>query len=102
MSGRWSKKCLRLAKAKIPDLGSKVCWWQADICDIIDQLGKFHGILSITAFEFISRPDWILAKLYSCLEPGRRLFFSPQVATAEEALILEKQQAGPPARIYRG
>ena len=55
------------AQANFPAIGDKAHWWQADI---IDQLGKFHGIFGMTTFEFISRPEWALSKLYACLEQG--------------------------------
>jgi 2-polyprenyl-3-methyl-5-hydroxy-6-metoxy-1,4-benzoquinol methylase len=65
-----SVEMMARAQANLSVTGGKVHWWQADIANIIDQLGKYHGIFAMTSFEFISQPEWVLAKLYACLEPG--------------------------------
>lgn len=65
-----SREMMAKAQARIATVGGQVHWWQADIAEILDQLGKFHGIFSMTAFEFVSQPEQVLTKLYDCLEPG--------------------------------
>ncbi|MHB1407913.1 MAG: class I SAM-dependent methyltransferase, partial [Desulfitobacteriaceae bacterium] len=65
-----SGEMMAKAQARIATVGGQVQWWQADIIEILNQLGKFHGIFSMTAFEFIPQPEQVLAKLYDCLEPG--------------------------------
>ncbi len=65
-----STEMMTKARTKIAQLGGRVQWWQADIEDILDQLGKFNGIFSMTTFEFVSQPERILVKLYEGLEPG--------------------------------
>jgi len=65
-----SGEMMAKAQAKIAAMGGNVRWWPADITEILNQLGKFHGIFSMTAFEFIPQPERILSKLYECLEPG--------------------------------
>ncbi|KLU60950.1 demethylrebeccamycin-D-glucose O-methyltransferase [Peptococcaceae bacterium CEB3] len=65
-----STEMMAKAQAKSPGTGAGVRWWQADIHEILDQLGKFHGILAVTSFEFISQPQRVLNGLYRCLEPG--------------------------------
>ncbi len=65
-----STEMMARARTKIAQLGGRVQWWQADIEDILDQLGRFNGIFSMTTFEFVPQPERILAKLYEELEPG--------------------------------
>lgn len=65
-----SGEMMAKARAKISAIGRRVQWRQADIKEIVSEPGKFHGIFSMTAFEFIPRPGEVLAKLYERLEPG--------------------------------
>lgn len=71
-----SGEMMALAQKKItaileanPQLKS-VHWWHADISDILDQLGTYDGIFSMTAFEFVPEPEKVLRTLYSHLNPG--------------------------------
>ena len=58
------------AQAKMLAIGLKAEWLQADITKILPKLGKFHGIFSLTAFEFIPNPEQVLQGLFNLLEPG--------------------------------
>ena len=64
-----SEKMMARAREKIANLGYQVKWLKADITRIIDQLEQYHGILSMSAFEFIPNPEEILAGLFEHLEP---------------------------------
>ena len=64
-----SEKMMARAREKIANLGYQVKWLKADITQIIDQLEQYHGILSMSAFEFIPNPEEILAGLFEHLEP---------------------------------
>lgn len=64
-----SEKMMSLAQDKIAILGYQVKWLTADITQIMDQLGQYHGILSMSAFEFVPNPEEILAGLFEHLEP---------------------------------
>ncbi|EGW40027.1 methyltransferase domain protein [Desulfosporosinus sp. OT] len=140
-----SEKMMARAQEKIMNLGYQVKWYNADITQIMDQLGQYHGILSMSAFEFIPNPEELLAGLFEHLEPkgclvigviagespwsefyrrkaitkpesvfacarfyteseirqwkvggrleiGKALYFPPEVSSAEQALIMEKQK----------
>lgn len=65
-----SVEMLRRAQVKIAAPDAKVEWIQADITKILDSLGRYHGILSMTAFEFIPNPEKVLASLFEHLEAG--------------------------------
>ena len=65
-----SQEMMARAQAKMLDIGVKVDWLQADISKILPNLGKFHGIFSLTAFEFIPNPEQVLQGLFKHLEPG--------------------------------
>jgi len=64
-----SEKMMALAREKITNLGYEVKWLNADITQIMDQLDKYQGILSMSAFEFVPNPEEILARLFEHLEP---------------------------------
>ena len=64
-----SDKMMAKAREKITDLGYQVKWLNADITQIMDQLEQYHGILSMSVFEFIPNPEEILASLFEHLEP---------------------------------
>lgn len=64
-----SEKMIARAREKIANLGYQVKWLNADITQIMDQLEQYHGILSMSAFEFIPNPEGILAGLFEHLEP---------------------------------
>jgi len=64
-----SEKMIARARDKISNLGYQVKWLNADITQIMDQLEHYHGILSMSAFEFIPNPEEILARLFDHLEP---------------------------------
>ncbi|GAB6154061.1 class I SAM-dependent methyltransferase [Desulfosporosinus burensis] len=64
-----SEKMMARAREKIANLGYQVKWLNADITQIIDQLEQYHGILSMSAFEFIPNPEEILARLFEHIEP---------------------------------
>ncbi|ODA40849.1 class I SAM-dependent methyltransferase [Desulfosporosinus sp. BG] len=64
-----SKKMMARAQEKIARLGYQVKWLNGDITQIINQLEQYHGILSMSAFEFIPNPEEILAGLFEHLEP---------------------------------
>jgi len=64
-----SEKMMAKAREKIANLGYQVKWLKADITQILDQLEQYHGILSMSAFEFIPNPEEILAGLFEHLEP---------------------------------
>lgn len=64
-----SEKMMTRARKKIANLGYQVKWLNADITQIMDQLEQYHGIVSMSAFEFIPDPEEILAKLFEHLEP---------------------------------
>ena len=64
-----SEKMMALAREKIVNSGYQVKWLNADIIQIMDQLEQYHGILSMSAFEFIPNPEEILAGLFEHLEP---------------------------------
>lgn len=65
-----SEKMMERAQEKIAVSGYQISWLLADITQIIDQLGLFQGIFSMTAFEFIPNPNKVLAALFSHLAPG--------------------------------
>jgi ubiquinone/menaquinone biosynthesis C-methylase UbiE len=65
-----SPEMMKRAQAKMAELGLKAEWRLADITKILPELGKFHGIISLTAFEFIPDPGQVLRELYDHLEPG--------------------------------
>ena len=64
-----SEKMMAQAREKITNLGYQVKWLNADITQTMDQLEQYHGILSMSAFEFIPNPEEILASLFEHLEP---------------------------------
>jgi len=64
-----SEKMMAKAREKITNFGYQVKWLKADITQIMDQLEQYHGILSMSAFEFIPNPEEILASLFEHLEP---------------------------------
>ncbi|MCO1600608.1 class I SAM-dependent DNA methyltransferase [Desulfosporosinus nitroreducens] len=64
-----SEKMMAQAREKIANSGYQVKWLNADITQIMDQLEQYHGILSMSAFEFIPNPEEILARLFEHLEP---------------------------------
>lgn len=64
-----SEKMMARAREKIANLGYSVKWLNADITQIMDQLEQYHGILSMSAFEFIPNPEEILARLFEHIEP---------------------------------
>ena len=61
---------LSYAQEKLQSMGLQARWVLADIKEYVETMERFQGILSVTAFEFISKPEIILKKLYNCLEPG--------------------------------
>ena len=63
-----SENMMAKAREKITDLGYEVKWLNADITQIIDQLEQYHGIISMSAFEFVPNPEEILARLFEHLE----------------------------------
>ncbi|EGW41967.1 class I SAM-dependent methyltransferase [Desulfosporosinus sp. OT] len=64
-----SEKMMAQAREKIVNSGYQVKWLNADITQIMAQLEQYHGILSMSAFEFIPNPEEILAGLFEHLEP---------------------------------
>lgn len=65
-----SPEMMKRAQAKMAESGLKAEWCLADVAKILPKLGKFHGIISLTAFEFIPEPEQVLRELYNHLEPG--------------------------------
>lgn len=65
-----SLEMMARAQAKMLSIGLKAEWLHADITKILSKLGKFHGIFSLTAFEFIPNPEQVLQGLFNHLEPG--------------------------------
>jgi 2-polyprenyl-3-methyl-5-hydroxy-6-metoxy-1,4-benzoquinol methylase len=65
-----STEMMNLAQSKMSSLGLQAEWLAADITDVLPRLGLFHGIISLTAFEFIPNPEKVLRKLFDHLEPG--------------------------------
>ncbi|HWQ88691.1 MAG TPA: class I SAM-dependent methyltransferase [Desulfitobacteriaceae bacterium] len=65
-----SAEMTSLAQTKMLELGLQAEWLVADITEVLPRLGKFHGIFSLTAFEFIPDPEKVLQELYRHLEPG--------------------------------
>ncbi len=65
-----SGEMMAKAQAKLAELNLKANWLKADITEVMHELGRYHGILSITAFEFIPRPEQVLQQLFGLLEPG--------------------------------
>ncbi len=65
-----SREMLAKAQAKLAALNLKAGWLKADINEILHRLGRYHGILSMTAFEFIPKPEQVLQKLFQHLEAG--------------------------------
>ncbi|GAB6173638.1 class I SAM-dependent methyltransferase [Paradesulfitobacterium aromaticivorans] len=65
-----SGQMLAVARAKAKEAGRDVNWIQADVRKVLPKLGEYHGILSVTAFEFIHKPQEVLADLYKHLLPG--------------------------------
>ena len=63
-----SEKMMTRAREKIANLGYQVKWLNADITQIMDQLEQYHGILSMSAFEFIPNPEEIIARLFEHIE----------------------------------
>ncbi|HZK54305.1 MAG TPA: class I SAM-dependent methyltransferase [Desulfosporosinus sp.] len=64
-----SENMMGKAREKITDLGYQVNWLNADITRIMNDLEQYHGIISMSAFEFIPNPEEILASLFEHLEP---------------------------------
>ena len=65
-----SLEMMARAQAKMLAIGLKAEWLKADITKILPKLSKFHGIFSLTAFEFIPNPEQVLQELFNHLEPG--------------------------------
>jgi Methylase involved in ubiquinone/menaquinone biosynthesis len=65
-----SSEMMTRAQAKMAELRLKAEWHLGDIAEILPELGKFNGIISLTAFEFIPDPGQVLGELYNHLEPG--------------------------------
>jgi len=71
-----SGEMIALAQKKIAALeentskAKPVHWWHADITEILDHLETYDGIFSMTAFEFVPKPENVLQKLFSRLKPG--------------------------------
>lgn len=97
-----SREMMAQAQANFPAIGDKVHWWQADITDIIDQLGKFHGIFGMTSFEFISQPEWVLSKLYACLEQGGCLLIGVIAGNSPWSEFYQENARQKPASVYAG
>lgn len=64
-----SLEMMAQAQAKMLAIGLKAEWLHADIMKILPKLGTFHGIFSVTAFEFIPNPEQVLQGLFKHLEP---------------------------------
>ncbi|RIV18018.1 class I SAM-dependent methyltransferase [Alicyclobacillaceae bacterium I2511] len=101
-----SGEMMAKARTRIAGVGGRVQWWQADIAEILDQLGKFYGIFSMTAFEFVPQPEQVLARLYECLEPGGCLLIgmiageSPWSETYQEAARQNPASVFAHAKLY--
>lgn len=65
-----SPAMLDCARTKLASLGFKADWQEADIREIQEQLGVYHGILSVTAMEFIPDPGELLTTMFKHLAPG--------------------------------
>lgn len=65
-----SSVMIRYAKEKLQSMGLKARWALADINEYVEKTDLYHGILSVTAFEFIPNPEIILRKLFNHLESG--------------------------------
>lgn len=65
-----SAPMLAIAKDKADKAGYNVHWIEGDVSQVLPELGKYHGILSVTAFEFIPKPEEVLADLFTHLLPG--------------------------------
>lgn len=65
-----SSAMLAQARAKLAKRGLRATWYEADIRDIQKRLGSYHGILAVTALEFIPDPAQLLAALFEHLAPG--------------------------------
>lgn len=64
-----SEKMMARAREKIANLGYQVKWLNGDITQVIDHFEQYHGILSMSAFEFIPNPEEILARLFEHIKP---------------------------------
>lgn len=64
-----SEKMMAQAQEKMRNLGYQVKWLKGDITQTVDQLERYQGIISMSAFEFIPNPDEMLAELLEHLEP---------------------------------
>lgn len=65
-----SARMLAVAKDKANKAGYHVHWIEGDVKQVLPELGKYHGILSVTAFEFIPKPEEVLGDLFTHLLPG--------------------------------
>ncbi len=65
-----SREMLSRARARLASLGLSAECIEADVGEAEPRLGRFDGILSVTAFEFIREPGPLLRRLLGHLEPG--------------------------------
>ena len=65
-----SANMLEKAKEKFAATGNQVTWLCADIWEILGDLELYHGILSMTAFEFLPKAENLAAELFNHLQPG--------------------------------
>jgi len=65
-----SEEMMKIAHAKVKSIGKDVNFILGDINKLLDSLGSFNGIFSMTAFEFIDQRESTLKKLYQKLNPG--------------------------------
>lgn len=64
-----SPEMMKIAREKIQKSGKEARFILGDIKELLDDLESYHGIFSMTAFEFIPEPETILKKLYKKLHP---------------------------------
>jgi len=58
------------ARLRLAGRAGDVSFLEGDIATVLPRLGSFHGILSVTAFEFVPAPERVVPRLIDHLVPG--------------------------------
>jgi cyclopropane fatty-acyl-phospholipid synthase-like methyltransferase len=61
------------ARRRLAREGLHAAFVQSDIREVVGSLGRFDGILSVTAMEFIANPATVVEALFAALAPGASL-----------------------------
>lgn len=96
-----SEKMMAKAKEKLKANGFEATWILGDIREVLPQLGRYHGIISVTAFEFIPESHELLKQLYERLEPGGVLVVGIIAGNSPWSQIYQEAALQNPDSVFR-